>query len=207
MLSSAQILGFLVRYELMIQIAETGERHHYWKLARQYCDSVNKPLLRIGMRRSILEPPNGDVTLDLDPEVLKIQGGILGDERRMPFRDKQFGVSFNEHTIEHLPNPQDVDMAVKECVRVADVAIILAPSPYSIYANLFCPTHYLRTWLSPKRNEIEVVANRLRTGLGARIGRTVALEQVLVCRGIAPQVKFFGNSFIASDRVNVHQFA
>ena len=154
----------LALYEGTIQVSETIERHHYWKLAREYCDKTGKQLLRIGIRRSPFEPPNGDVTLDIDPIVLEIKGGVLGDERRMPFADKQFGVCFNEHTLEHLVQPEDVELAVNECVRVADIAILLAPSPYSLVATFFCPTHNLRLWF--EGNTIRVKRNEYITGAG-----------------------------------------
>lgn len=153
-------------YEGVIQVKEHKERHDYFNWARGYCDSVGKELLRIGMRRSGLEPPNGDVTLDIDPEVLNIAGGVQGDERFMPFRDKEFGVCFNEHTLEHLHSAEDVEMAIKECRRVADYTVLLAPSPYSIYASLFCPSHRLRLWFDNEQNEIVVRPNDWRTGLG-----------------------------------------
>lgn len=139
------VLG-LVIYELIIQTIETLERHTYWRRSREYCDKVKKPLLRVGMKRSIFEPPNGDVTIDLDKAVLKIPGGVLGDERHMPFIDKQFGVCFNEHTLEHLHSVKDVELAVRECTRIADCAVFLTPSPYSIVATFFCKTHRLRIW-------------------------------------------------------------
>lgn len=159
--------------ELGVQIAEFTERHTLWSKARQFCESKGKPLLRIGMRRSFLEPPNGDVTLDFDPAVANIPSGVVGDERDMPFGDKQFGVCFNEHTLEHLHTPADVQKAINECVRVADMAIIITPSPNSQYSNMFCPTHNLRLWLED--NVVKVAFNEYRTGFGFIIG---PLEQI-----------------------------
>ena len=129
----------------LTEISEIGERHHYWNIARRYCDSVGKPLLRIGIRRNPLEPPNGDVTLDIDERVLAIDGGVLGDIRDMPFNNKEMGVCFSEHVIEHLYNSEDVEMAIKECVRVADYAVILAPGPYTV-GGYFHPDHKMRFW-------------------------------------------------------------
>lgn len=163
--------GALAFRELAIQSTETVERHKHWRMAREYCDHVGKQLLRIGIRRSFLEPPNGDVTLDLDPIVLNIPGGVLGDECQMPFQDKEFGCCFNEHTLEHLGNLEDVQHAVSECMRVADVAILLAPSPYSIYATLFLPSHNLRLWFD-ESGIIRVAPNRWKTGLGFTVGKS-----------------------------------
>ena len=160
------LLAGTAAYEGIIQIKEHNERHTYYKWARSYCNQVNKPLLRVGMRRSMLEPPNGDVTIDIDTNVLGIPGGVHGDERNMPFMDKEFGVCFNEHTLEHLYTAEDVEKAISECRRVADSAVLLAPSPYSIYASLFNPTHHLRLWFDNQKNQIIVRSNTWNTGLG-----------------------------------------
>ena len=138
----------------VMELAEVKERHDWWRESVKYCQSVGKPLLRIGIRRGPFEPPNGDVTLDLDPIVLGIKGGVVGDERCMPFSDKQFGVCFNEHTIEHLYSAEDVELSISECMRVADYAVILAPSPYS-FGGLFHPDHKLRVWFK-NNNKIVV---------------------------------------------------
>jgi ubiquinone/menaquinone biosynthesis C-methylase UbiE len=82
----------------------------------------------------------------------------------MPFRNKQFGACFNEHTLEHLETAEDVEKAVNECVRVADLTVLLAPTPYGLYANLLCPTHYLRMWF--ENGKIRVIDNRYLTGIG-----------------------------------------
>ncbi len=122
--------GLIGMYEVGVQLPEYMDRHDGFTAARAYCRSVGKPLLRIGVHRSPLEPPNGDVTLDLDPSVTDIaRGVILGDERNMAmFTDRQFGVAFNEHTLEHLITAEDVAESVRECLRVADYAIFLFPS-------------------------------------------------------------------------------
>lgn len=158
------ILAGILTYEGLVHVTESAERHSSYRWARNYCDEVGKPLLRIGIRRGIFEPPMGDVTLDIDPEIEKFPGGVLGDERYMPFEDKEFGVCFNEHTLEHLETPEDVELAVNECIRVADVAILLAPSPYGLYANFLCPTHNLRLWFED--GKIRVGKNQFKTGLG-----------------------------------------
>ena len=185
----ALLLGALsaaVVYEGAIQLSEIAERAKYWQLARAYCDAVEKPLLRIGIRRGPFEPPNGDVTLDVDTKVLDIPGGVHGDERAMPFRDKEFGIAFNEHTLEHLHTAEDVELSVNECRRVADYAILLCPSPYSWYASLFNPTHYLRLWFDPANNKIIVRPNNWNTGIGfvhegdtGSIGKTTGQAMII----------------------------
>jgi hypothetical protein len=162
------VITVAVIYEITIGITETMQRHSYYKWAREYCDKVKKPLLRIGMQRSFLEPPNGDYTLDIDPEVQNLPGGVVGDERFMPFEDKQFGVCFNEHTLEHLHSIDDVEKAIAECRRVADRTVLLCPSPYSIWATFFCPSHRLRIWFDKENDKIFVKPNTWRSGLGKR---------------------------------------
>jgi hypothetical protein len=196
-------LGVAAVYEVVCFIAETKEKHDYFNLARDYCRSVNKPLLRIGMQRAPWEPPNGDVTLDIDPIVKYIPGGVWGDERNMPFNDKQFGICFNEHTLEHLQSAEDVELAVNECVRVADKAIFLVPSPYRISTTLFEPGHLLRLWLDPQTNTIKVTQNDYRTGFGGDQGADVSHPpqvvslQILVT-DIAPRIIKAGAGYILS---------
>lgn len=185
-------LKLTLAYEGSVAVLETVERHNYYRYAREYCDQVGKPLLRIGLKRSPFEPPNGDVTLDISSEVLSIPGGVLGDERKMPFSTGQFGCCFNEHTLEHLHEPSDVALAVSECIRVADMAIFLCPSPYSLYANFLNPTHYLRLWFDPEKNTIYVGKNQYRTGLGFMFPSDekgdAGIRQSLIARGKTPTV-------------------
>jgi hypothetical protein len=178
----------ILAYEASIHISETAERHSTYRMAREYCDSVNKPLLRIGVRRGILEPPMGDVTLDIDPIIESFPGGVLGDERSMPFSNKQFGACFNENTLEHLEEPEDVELAVNECVRVADMTVLLAPSPYGIYATLFCPTHNLRLWF--EGDKIRVAKNKYITGIGFHapaIGNGIIISDSVLSKNIESQ--------------------
>lgn len=158
----AILLG-MVAYQATISLSEYIERHGHFLRSREYCDQAGKPLLRVGMNRAPWEPPNGDVTIDLAPEVLNVPGGVQGDERFMTmFSNKQFGVCFNEHTLEHLASVNDVVAAVSECVRVADRAVFLCPSPYSL-VNLIAPSHYLQVKFQD--GEILVRRNMMRTGI------------------------------------------
>lgn len=139
---------------LVNEVREFSERRWFWQRSVEHCNRVGKKLLRIGMRRSPFEPPNGDVTLDLDRSVLSVPGGVLGDVRDMPFADGEFGVCFNEHVIEHLASRDDVEAAIQECARVADYAVVLCPSPWS-FGGLFHPDHKLRVWLDGKTIVVE----------------------------------------------------
>ncbi len=159
--------GVAAAYAAVVHLPEYTDRHTAFEEARAYCRLVGKPLLRIGVNRSSLEPPNGDVTLDLDPSVEDPQGEVvLGDERNMRmFVDGQFGVCFNEHTLEHLGTPLDVALAVNECLRVADYAMFLFPSRWSLW------TAFSATWIrwlgvggpyGPHRLQIYAVDGGLR---------------------------------------------
>jgi len=158
MLGRALIL--FLGYEVGIGIRNIIERHTYYKEAREYCNSVGKPMLRIGMRKYFWEPPDADVTVDIDPEVEQTLGGICADERKLPFANKEFGVVLNQHTLEHLSSIEDAEQAINESVRVADIAILLTPSPYSLFTNVFNPHHNLRLYFDHINNTIRVEENR-----------------------------------------------
>jgi hypothetical protein len=158
--------GLILIYEAATFLREHAERHWWYDWSRQYCDIEGKPLLTIGIQRHSINPPNGDYTLDIDPKVLTIPGGVHANELDMPFPDKMFGVAYNSHTLEHLNTSADIEKAISECRRVADYAVLLAPSAYSIYANLFCPTHKFRLWLDNENNRIMVKPSEWQTGLG-----------------------------------------
>lgn len=160
-------------YEAFVQAVETGERWRWHKWAREYADSVGKGILRIGMKRGIFEPPNGDVTLDIDPKVIEVPGGVWGDERAMPFADRAFGVCFNEHTLEHLRSLESVAQAVSECARVADYAVLLVPGDWSI-TNKMHPDHWLDLLLGDSRGIF--VHERTRRGGPGSIGQALLVE-------------------------------
>jgi hypothetical protein len=134
----------LVAYEGTIYLQETGGRKEYWYAGRAYCDRVEKPMLQIGKRNKFWEPPNADVVIDIDPAVLEYAGGLVADERDIPFLDRHFGVCYNSHTLEHLNSPEDIQQAVDECCRVADYAVFLCPSPRGIVAGILHPDHKYR---------------------------------------------------------------
>lgn len=164
------VLGAASVYQAAITTSENAERHHYWQVARAYSDLVSKPLLVVGMKRAAWQPANGDVTVDIDPLVTQVPGGVLADECALPFPSKMFGAVYNAHTLEHLETADDVEAAVNECLRVSDVSFFLAPSPYSITANLFCPSHKLRLWFDETNNRILVRPSNWQTGFGYHSG-------------------------------------
>jgi len=187
------LIKLLAGYEAGMITRQIGERIRYYKEARAYADTVGKPLLNIGMQRAPWQMPNGDVTVDLDPKVLTIPGGVMTDERDMPFGDKEFAIVVNSHTLEHLPDAQSVEQAVNECLRVADKAIIICPSPYELISNMFCPGHHLRLWFDQTNNRIKVTDNRWKTGLGYNYGPKISQAMVI---DTMPEVIKTGNTYL-----------
>lgn len=182
------VLLVLVSYQGTVTVREHIERHVCWKRARCAADTSRKPLLVVGLQRFFWDPPNGDATIDIDPAVASIVGGVVADERNIPFPDSYFGACYNAHTLEHLASAADVQKAVNECTRVADVTYFLGPSPYSIIGNFFCPAHNLRLWFDPAQNRIVVAENRYWTGLGYNMGNigqymTTRATPVVIDRG------------------------
>lgn len=166
-------LGGAVLWETGVQVKEHVERHDWYNWSREYCDSVGKPLLTVGLQRGTYNPPNGDSVIDVDPEVLDVSGGVLASVTALPFPDKKFGIAYNSHVLEHLSSPEDIEAAIAECRRVADYAVLLAPSPYSIMANLFCPSHNYRLWMDSKNNKVVVKPSSWQTGIGVNYGGAV----------------------------------
>lgn len=194
------ILKILAAYEAGIAIRENVERHNYWHQAREYADSVGKPLLVVGMKRWPWQPRDGDITVDIDPAIENIPGGVWADERDMPFSDKEFGAVYNAHTLEHMATIEDAEQAVNESVRVADRAIFLCPSPYSIIATFFAPSHKLRLWFDQTNNRIRIGENTLRTGWGYNSGDTShpppgRISQALVTDRM-PEIVKIGSAYI-----------
>jgi hypothetical protein len=193
------IIKTIVMYEGGIAVKENIERHKHFNDARAYCDEVRKPLLVVGMKRHPWEPPDGDVTIDIDPLVENIPGGVLSDVTDIPFNDKTFGAAYCPHILEHMESEDAVQAAVDECTRVADKAVFLCPSPYSIWGNFFCPAHNFRVWFDPGLDQIRIKENTLRTGLGNTSGgqyiprKTVASSMITTGR---PRVVKIGNAYI-----------
>lgn len=153
----------IAAYEGTFFLQETGERREYQKLARRYCDEVGKPMLQIGIPERPWEYTLADVYLDINPEVENYPGGMVADERAIPFPDKHFGACYNSHTLEHLATADDIQQAVNECCRVADQAIFLCPSPHRI-ASVLHPGHRFRVFF---RENNQIAVRRLRYAMQA----------------------------------------
>jgi len=99
--------------------------------AREYADGLGKPMINVGCG----ETDWGDVNVDNTPQ--KVKGFIQLDvNKRMPFKDKQFGSLLASHVLEHLEDP---DAALDEWHRIADRVYVLVPSPWNAWS-----------WLTPE---------------------------------------------------------
>ncbi|MGQ9545939.1 MAG: class I SAM-dependent methyltransferase [Dehalococcoidia bacterium] len=125
---------------------EHNERRQVFRQARDYADSVGKPLLVIGAPKWRLNHPCGDVTIDISPEMAKFCNGQVADIRDIPYPDGYFGAAFASHVLEHLPTIEDAKIAFDEMERVADRVFIVSPHKTTIVAWLH-PQHHL--WVTP----------------------------------------------------------
>ena len=135
------IAGIAIR-EGIQQAIEIEERRQVFNQARNYADSVGKPLLVVGAPKFRFNHPCGDVTIDISPEMAKFCDGLVADIRQIPYPSGYFGAAFASHVIEHLPTIEDAEIALNELYRVADRVFIVSPHKSSIMAWIH-PDHHL----------------------------------------------------------------
>lgn len=124
------------------QAVELKERRQVFRQARDYADSVRKPLLVIGSPKFRLNHPCGDVTIDISPEMAKFCNGRVADIREIPYPNGYFGAAFASHVVEHLPTIEDAKTAFNEMERVANRVFIVSPHKTSLMAWIH-PEHHL----------------------------------------------------------------
>ena len=83
----------------------------------------------------IAESPEILANLDIVPNGMPHFLQLDLEKSTLPFSDKQFGVAFLSHVLEHL---DDWRFALGEACRVADYAVIVLPDP-----------RYFSGWLAP----------------------------------------------------------
>lgn len=121
------------------------EKRETFRAARETADRLGKPLLNAGCgdetENTFIEPIlQSDANLDVVPR--DVPNFVLGSVEDMHmFGDKQFGVAFCSHTLEHVDDPEK---ALAELQRVADYAYVCAPSPENIFYSHFYPEHKWR---------------------------------------------------------------
>lgn len=87
--------------------------------------------------QGVARDPEVLANIDIDPDGLPnfIQLDVESDP--LPFPDKQFGVAYCSHVLEHLDNWQ---FCLDEMVRVADYVVIVLPDP-SYFSGWIDPEH------------------------------------------------------------------
>ena len=143
MLMFAPVLAAII-FEGAVFAGEVGERHHAFAVVQSIARASGKPLLVIGRPRWIGTHPCGDVTVDIDPQVLVScpTGGQVADVRDLPYPDQMFGAALCAHVLEHLPTPADARQALQELHRVAAHVNIVSPTRLGLW-GWWHPDHHL----------------------------------------------------------------
>jgi hypothetical protein len=96
------------------------------------------------------------VLLNIEPVEHSEMLSVVGDARRLPFKDKSFDVVFSNSLIEHLFTFQDQEQFAKECRRVAERYFVQSPNQrFPIEPHLLTP---LVHWL-PKKARARLIRN------------------------------------------------
>lgn len=83
----------------------------------------------------IAESPSVMANIDIAPNGMPRFIQLNIEAEHLPFSDKQFGVAFLSHVLEHLDNWQ---FSLGEAIRVADYVVVILPHPA-----------YFSGWLDP----------------------------------------------------------
>jgi len=142
MMIKAIIAGVVFR-EALIVGTEVQERREIFQQAREYADSVGKPLLVVGTPKWY-NHPCGDVTIDIRSR--RRCNTEIADVRDIPYPDHCFGAAYCSHVLEHLPAIEDAFTALDEMKRVAGKVFTVSPHKTSLLANIH-PDHHL--WILP----------------------------------------------------------
>jgi len=139
------LAGFAIR-EGFLQMTELKERRQIFNQARDYADSIGKPLLVVGTPKWGFNHPCGDVTIDIQPGLGRFCEVEIADVRDIPYPDNSFGAAYCSHVLEHLNTIEDAFQALDELERVADRVFTVSPHKTSLMAQLY-PCHHL--WVTP----------------------------------------------------------
>lgn len=83
------------------------------------------------------EAPEVLANIDIVPDGLPCFIQLDIEKEQLPFADKQFGVAFASHILEHL---DDWQFALSEMVRVADHVVVVVPHP-CYFSGWICLEH------------------------------------------------------------------
>jgi len=87
----------------------------------------------------VARDPEVLANIDIDPDGLPNFIRLDVESDSLPFADKQFGVAYCSHVLEHLDN---WEFALNEMVRVADYVVIVLPDP-----------KYFSGWIDPEHKQ------------------------------------------------------
>jgi SAM-dependent methyltransferase len=87
----------------------------------------------------VARDPEVVVNIDIEPDGLPNFIQLDAQREPLPFADKQFGVAYCSHVLEHLDN---WEFALNEMERVADYVVIVLPDP-----------QYFSGWLDPEHKQ------------------------------------------------------
>ena len=142
-----QALLTMAGIQSLVSLGEIAQRQRGFRQARDYADSLGKPLLVVGTPKGgWLFHPCGDVTIDIAPCMQRYCNTQIADIRAIPYDDQYFGAAFVSHVLEHLPTLADAHIALAELHRVAEKVFVVCPHKISLTAWLH-PDHHL--WVTP----------------------------------------------------------
>jgi len=154
---SAALLIFaaFILFQIIVVAYEFRDRHARFRRAQEHARAKGKPLLVVGRpgNNRIKVYTCGDVTIDLDPGVLKDcpRGGCVADVRSIPYPDGYFGAAFVSFVLDYLPSVHEFERALAELHRVADNVVICYTLPLNIRWRFFGRKE--RLWISKKNGQ------------------------------------------------------
>jgi SAM-dependent methyltransferase len=169
------------RIESQTRVLDVGGSHHIWTL------------LPVRPRVVLLN-------LSADDERGHGFTNVLGDARRLPFKDHAFDLIFSNSLIEHLYTLDQQQQFADECRRVAARYYIQVPNQrFFIEPHLLTPFIH---WL-PKRAQVRLMRNFTVHGLITRPGRTDCQQFVKEVRLLTRRDlrRLFPEAEIWSERV------
>lgn len=109
------------------------------------------------MAKTIAQSSEVKANIDMYPDGVQHFIQLDVEKQSLPFLDKQFGVAFCSHVLEHL---EDWRFALAEMSRVADYVIIVLPHPLSP-SGLLWPEHKQHFSDSDMQQMVKVYPNLL----------------------------------------------